>query len=169
MRMHEQAGPPPALKTYAPLMEDVNAPYAARMAAAAKGGSAASKAAEEAAAREEVRKLQRALQREKRGAARELRRDREFIVRAEDQKRAVRDGERSAKLKELMTELQQQQATFNQQVRGGGGIGKKADIVTPGMLHSGKKKFDRRARKMGGGGGGRGGGGSGGGGGGYGE
>lgn len=96
-----------------------------------------------------MRKLRRQQKREMRGAVRELRHDREFVVREEDAIRAARDVERTAKHKEIMGFLEEQQATFNQIVRKGGGIKKPVDPseMRPALLNTGKKKADRVARK----------------------
>lgn len=65
----------------------------------------------------EAKKLTRAIKREQRGARRELRRDSEFITRVRDEEAAARDSEREAKTREVMAFLQNQQATFKQQVK----------------------------------------------------
>jgi hypothetical protein len=140
--------------------------YKQMAAAGVKGkkADAAVKAAEEARDREEVRKLQRTLKREKRGAVRELRKDREAIVAATDKSKAVREGERAQKFKGLLQELESQAANANLlsgktkaprgQMAGSGGKPDKTTLEDkmPWLLSTGKKKADRRARKEGGGG-----------------
>ena len=93
---------------------------------------------------EEVRRLKRAVRQERRGVARELRRDAEFIARHKAEAAAKRDVERAAKYNSVMSELQTQAATFNQmvkqgQVHGGGG----------GTSAGGGNKAKRRRAKMG--------------------
>lgn len=72
--------------------------------------------------RAEAKRLARAVKRERRGAARELRRDSEFIARERLREREERDAEREQRGREVMALLQEQQATFNQQVKLGGGL-----------------------------------------------
>jgi hypothetical protein len=104
-----------------------------------------------------VRALQKAAKREKRGAVRELRRDRAFVVGEGDRAARVRAGERAAITRGLMSELETLQANFNLQV------GKKksktlarddparlpAHLAWKATREFGKTKADRRARKEG--------------------
>jgi hypothetical protein len=110
LRLGEQSGAPSSLRLAAPLVEAV-------AGARGRGGGAAATAEEEAAhAKAEVRTLQRRAKREARGAARELKLDRAFLVREADRVAGARDAERAGATRALMAELQAQQATFNQQV-----------------------------------------------------
>lgn len=157
LRMHEQSGPPPSIKMYAPLLEDVNAPNSSLALAMEQGrrGKKLDAATEEARAKEEVRRLSKAVKKEKRGAARELRRDREFIVRAGDDARKVRDKERDAKYREVMHDLEVQQASLRQQVKTSKSkpldAQKSAEATSKmhwvGEGKTGKTKADRMARK----------------------
>jgi hypothetical protein len=165
LRFYESAAPPPALRAYAPLLEDIGG--GAGIGASAYAGAGRTRgeeadALDAARAREEVRQLQRAKRRETRGAMRELRKDRQYVVRQTDAARAVRAGERDGKFKEVMTFLHSQQATSRQQVKKGGKVdapqgARSRDI---GAIPAAGRftKADRRARKSGGGGGGAGGG-----------
>ena len=150
LRLHDGSGLPPAIRMLAPLVEDVNAPRAgARGTAEAAGGDA------DLEAREEIRKLQRAKKRELRGAARELRRDREYLVRASDAVRAKRDAQRDAKYREVMNQLETQQATLKQAVKKGGGLAKApkssksegGGAGAPPPPPTGRTKADRLAKK----------------------
>jgi hypothetical protein len=117
LRLHDQARAPPSIRTFAPLLEEVTArPGGASSAPGKRVGSSNAEAAA-AEAREELRKLQRAAKRERRGAARELRHDRAFIVRQLDAAKAGREAERDATYRGLMAQLEQQQASHKQQVR----------------------------------------------------
>lgn len=170
LRLLEAVGPPPSVRQLAPLLEDPSAAkpgkggIAQQAAAARKAGGAAAAAEDDAAAREELRQLQRQRRREMRGAARELKRDREFVVRATDAKAATRDAERTQNLRSLMTLLEEQQRTAKEAVRGAkhGGVRGHTAEASKSMLHVGRTKADRVAGKqrgkdaVGGGGGARG-------------
>ena len=92
----------------------------------------------------EQRKLKRQINREKRSFARELRRETETRTRAVDKAKASREAQREATYKGFMAEMQQQQATFHEQVKAGtvrgGGAGKAA---------GGGTKAKRRRAKLG--------------------
>ena len=169
LRLNEASGPPPSVRQLAPLLEDPASAkpgkggLAQQTAAARKAGGAAAAAEDDAAAKEELRQLQRQKRRELRGAARELRRDREFVVRATDAKAAARDAERTQTLRTLMVQLEEQQRTAKEAVRGakrGGGVNGHTAEGSSSMLHVGRTKADRvagkqRGRDAEGGGGGR--------------
>ena len=155
LRVHASSGPPAKLSMHTPLLEEVG-----KFGGWGGGGKLPEKgtAEEEAArARKELRALQKAAKREKRGAVRELRQDRSFVVREVDRKARVRDGERAAVTRGLMSELETLQANFNLQV------GKKkskplakddparlpAHLAWKSTREFGKTKADRRARKEG--------------------
>ena len=152
LRLRERAGPAPSIRTFAPLLEDVNAPRAASAIAAAKHSKLDASAIADAEAKEEMRALNRAKKREARGAVRELRLDRSFIVREKETVAAARDAERNTNYKELMGFLEKQAATHNQMVKKGGGIAKQMDASGSGggtLLNVGKTKADRMAKKRG--------------------
>jgi hypothetical protein len=162
MRLHDSAAPPAALPALAPLLEDVPGAGGKRRpppAAAASGGSAAAAAAAALAAqareREQLRALKRASRRELRGAVRELRKDRQFVVRELDAAKAVRDGERAAKYKEVVGFLNGQQAEFKAAGRkpkpDRAPVGAKAAVAFAPPAAATATKADRRARKAGGG------------------
>ncbi|KAL4451742.1 hypothetical protein ABPG75_007404 [Micractinium tetrahymenae] len=69
--------------------------------------------------RSERRKLQRALRREERGAARELRRDGAFMAEVRDREKAAKQAELFASEKRAKSFLQQQQADFKSGGQGG--------------------------------------------------
>jgi len=141
----------------APLIEEVGGRGGLGGARGGPAGEKGSALLEAAAAREEVRALQRVAKREKRGAVRELRLDRAFTVQESDRAFSERDGERAGVTKKLMSELQDLQATFNQQ------IGKRkskplarddparlpAHLAWKASREFGKTKADRRAIKSG--------------------
>lgn len=144
LRLLESAAPPPALRAFAPLLEDVGA---AGERSRARRGEPEDEETAAARAREEVRALQRAKRREQRGAMRELRKDRAFLVREADKTRAAREGERAGKLKEVMALL-----------HGTAASAKAAKVASRKPSASGARppaaaqftKADRRARKAGG-------------------
>ncbi|EQC38529.1 hypothetical protein SDRG_04235 [Saprolegnia diclina VS20] len=68
----------------------------------------------------QLKQLQRQVKRERKGASRELRRDAAFLARQRDEERANWQTEKNAKQKEIRSWMEQQNATFNQQVRKGG-------------------------------------------------
>lgn len=70
----------------------------------------------------QVKQLQRQVKRARKGAARELRRDAEFVARAQQQEENVRLEAKQAKQKEIWKWLEEQHATFNQQVKKGGNM-----------------------------------------------
>lgn len=142
-----------------PLVEDPNSRQSAILQSVRKkDGSVDYAAEEEALRREEMRQLKRQLRREERGAMRELRLDRQFITQTLDAKKQEREKEREAKYREVMRDLEQQQANFNQQI----GKTKSKNLMEdrsreekmaanmPWLASVGKKKADRRARKAGG-------------------
>nr|CCA14999.1 nucleolar protein putative [Albugo laibachii Nc14]CCA25490.1 nucleolar protein putative [Albugo laibachii Nc14] len=67
-----------------------------------------------------VKQLQRQVKRARKGAARELRRDAEFLAREKQQEEESRLGVKREKQKEIRSWMEEQNATFNQQVRKGG-------------------------------------------------
>ena len=67
----------------------------------------------------EVRALQRAVKREQRGAARELRLDAQYLTSIRDQEKAEREAERETKYKEMQHLLETQQASVNKLAREG--------------------------------------------------
>lgn len=67
-----------------------------------------------------VNQLQRQVKRARKGAARELRRDAEFLAREKQQEEESRLEVKREKQKEIRSWLEEQNATFNQQVRKGG-------------------------------------------------
>lgn len=67
-----------------------------------------------------LRHLQRQLKRERKGAMRELKRDAVFLEHAKAEKNDEKDRARKRRLRENLTWLEEQQATFNQQVKLGG-------------------------------------------------
>ena len=73
--------------------------------------------------------------------ARELRKDAQYLAKVRDEEFAARDKEREAKTKEIMSFLEQQQATFNQMVKQG--------VVKGGGSQLPVTKADRRKRKRG--------------------
>lgn len=145
LRLLESAAPPPALRAFAPLLEDVGG---AGERSRARRGEPEDEETAAARAREEVRALQRAKRREQRGAMRELRKDRAFLVREGDKAKATRDGERAGKLKEVMALL-----------HGTAASAKAAKVASRKPGKGGARppaaaqftKADRRARKSGGG------------------
>ncbi|OWZ24060.1 Nucleolar protein [Phytophthora megakarya] len=70
--------------------------------------------------RAQLKQLQRQVKRARKGAARELRRDAEFIHREKQKEEEARLAAKEEKQKEIRSWLQEQNATFNQQVRKGG-------------------------------------------------
>ena len=67
-------------------------------------------------------KLLKALKREQKGAARELRRDAEYLARARDDERDRVSGAKQEERHKNFAWLQDQQASLNQQVRKGGAM-----------------------------------------------
>jgi hypothetical protein len=111
LRFLDSSGPAPAIRMFTPLFEDVNGPDPR------KRGLIENDADADAVAKAEVRMLQKQVKREKRGAVRELKLDRDFISRAQDAQVRSRDAERVQKGKEVLHELESLQADFNKQVR----------------------------------------------------
>jgi hypothetical protein len=144
LKLHDRAGTTESLKMYAPLIEDVNAPHVSTLQSKA---AMTNKEAAEAAMREEVRKLQKQKKRELRGAVRELRKDRDFIVREDDKLQSKRNEQRESKYREVMTMLQVQQATFNQMVKKGGAKPPQESTSMNVSAARVSTKADRRARK----------------------
>ncbi|KAH7491301.1 Nucleolar protein 14 [Phytophthora ramorum] len=70
----------------------------------------------------QLKQLQRQVKRARKGAARELRRDAEFIHREKQQEEEARLAAKEEKQKEVRRWLEEQNATFNQQVRKGGNM-----------------------------------------------
>ncbi|POM81510.1 Nucleolar protein [Phytophthora palmivora] len=70
--------------------------------------------------RAQLKQLQRQVKRARKGAARELRRDAEFIHREKQKEEEARLAAKEEKQKEIRRWLDEQNATFNQQVRKGG-------------------------------------------------
>ncbi|KAF0688411.1 Aste57867_19967 [Aphanomyces stellatus] len=68
----------------------------------------------------QLKQLQRQVKRERKGASRELRRDAAFLSRQRADEHKVWRTEKDAKQKEIRSWMEQQNATFNQQVRKGG-------------------------------------------------
>lgn len=68
------------------------------------------------------KQLQRQVKRARKGAARELRRDAEFVARAKQEEEDVRLADKRAKQKEIWRWLEEQHATFSQQVKKGGNM-----------------------------------------------
>lgn len=160
LRFLDSSGPAPAIRMFTPLFEDVNGPDPR------KRGLVENDADADAVAKAEVRMLQKQVKREKRGAVRELKLDRDFIARAQDAQLRSRDAERVQKGKEVMRELETLQADFNKQVRmsksrplSASSGGKAVAAVTAeksafkvaksvgGFNKVGKTKADRLARK----------------------
>ncbi|EEY63085.1 nucleolar protein, putative [Phytophthora infestans T30-4] len=70
----------------------------------------------------QLKQLQRQVKRARKGAARELRRDAEFIHREKQKEEEARLAAKEEKQKEIRRWLEEQNATFNQQVRKGGNM-----------------------------------------------
>ncbi|KAE9035710.1 hypothetical protein PR003_g8606 [Phytophthora rubi] len=70
----------------------------------------------------QLKQLQRQVKRARKGAARELRRDAEFIHREKQKEEEARLAVKEEKQKEIRRWLEEQNATFNQQVRKGGNM-----------------------------------------------
>lgn len=68
------------------------------------------------------KQLQRQVKRARKGAARELRRDAEFVARAKQEEEDVRLEDKRAKQKEIWRWLEEQHSTFSQQVKKGGNM-----------------------------------------------
>ncbi|KAK1940985.1 putative nucleolar complex protein 14 [Phytophthora citrophthora] len=68
----------------------------------------------------QLKQLKRQVKRARKGAARELRRDAEFIHREKQKEEEARLSAKEEKQKEIRRWLEEQNATFNQQVRKGG-------------------------------------------------
>lgn len=62
----------------------------------------------------EAQKLQRLVKRETKGVIRELRRDAAFVAEQRDKEKEIREQEREAKMRSVMSMLEQEQATINQ-------------------------------------------------------
>lgn len=69
-----------------------------------------------------LKQLQRQVKRARKGAARELRRDAEFLAREKQQEENVRLEGKREKQKEIWKWLEEQNATFNEQVKKGGNM-----------------------------------------------
>ncbi|TYZ66247.1 hypothetical protein PybrP1_009924 [[Pythium] brassicae (nom. inval.)] len=72
--------------------------------------------------RARLKQLQRQVKRARKGAARELRRDAEFLAREKQQEEAARVDAKREKQREIRRWLEEQNATFNQQVKKGGNM-----------------------------------------------
>jgi nucleolar protein 14 len=144
LRLRTRVAPPPALKELVPLVEDPRSRFSEHLS---KRGPEA----EELEMKEEIRRLKKEKKREERGAVRELRKDREFVVRELDASMALREGQREAALKSLMKDLNQQQTEFKQTLKKGKRIEKEKDPTEnyATLINVGKTKKDRRARKLG--------------------
>uniref|UniRef100_M4C1W9 Nucleolar protein 14 n=1 Tax=Hyaloperonospora arabidopsidis (strain Emoy2) TaxID=559515 RepID=M4C1W9_HYAAE len=70
----------------------------------------------------QLKQLQRQVKRARKGAARELRRDAEFLHREKQKEEQTRVEAKEEKQKEIRRWLEEQNATFNQQVRKGGNM-----------------------------------------------
>ncbi|CEG47068.1 nucleolar protein [Plasmopara halstedii] len=70
----------------------------------------------------QLKQLKRQVKRARKGAARELRRDAEFIHREKQKEEETRLAAKEEKQKEIRRWLEEQNATFNQQVRKGGNM-----------------------------------------------
>ncbi|ETV92662.1 hypothetical protein H310_13105 [Aphanomyces invadans] len=70
--------------------------------------------------RAQLKQLQRQVKRERKGASRELKRDAAFLSRQRAEEQKTWRAEKDAKQKEIRSWMEQQNATFNQQVRKGG-------------------------------------------------
>ncbi|OQR82716.1 nucleolar protein [Achlya hypogyna] len=70
----------------------------------------------------QLKQLQRQVKRERKGASRELRRDAAFLARQRQEEHASWQKEKGEKQREIRAWMEQQNATFNQQVRKGGGL-----------------------------------------------
>ncbi|CAK4070312.1 unnamed protein product [Aphanomyces euteiches] len=68
----------------------------------------------------QLKQLQRQVKRERKGASRELRRDAAFLSRQRTEEQKAWRAEKDAKQKEIRAWMEEQNATFNQQVRKGG-------------------------------------------------
>lgn len=128
LKLQQQALAPKAITSFDPLFEE---DY--RLT----GGTMSSISDPKA----QLRKLKREVRREQKGVARELRKDAQYLAKVRDEEFAARDKEREAKTKEIMSFLEQQQATFNQMVKQG--------VVKGGGSQLPVTKADRRKRKRG--------------------
>lgn len=72
--------------------------------------------------RAKLKQLQRQVKRARKGAARELRRDGEFLARAKETEETARLDAKREKQREIRRWLEEQTATFNQQVKKGGNM-----------------------------------------------
>ena len=72
--------------------------------------------------RAEIKRLKRELHKERRGAAKELRKDAAFLEREKARETEERDAERKGELHANRVWLDQQDAGFNQMVRKGGAL-----------------------------------------------
>lgn len=70
----------------------------------------------------QAKQLKRQLKRERKGAARELRRDAVFLAREKFKEEEQRNTHRKAEQQKIQAWVQESMATFNQQVRKGGGL-----------------------------------------------
>ncbi len=85
----------------------------------------------------EVKKLKKMVSREKKGAMRELRKDAEFLARVADDDTLVKEGARKAQLRRNRIWLEEQQATWKQQV------GKKK---SRGLMQGGGSSIKKRPK-----------------------
>eukprot|EP01138_Halocafeteria_seosinensis_P006793 gb/GECG01006946.1/.p1 GENE.gb/GECG01006946.1/~~gb/GECG01006946.1/.p1 ORF type:complete len:288 (+),score=36.39 gb/GECG01006946.1/:1-864(+) len=108
IRMQAKRDQPVPIKTFEPEIDENFAP-----------GKLPPSATNSQHRKAEVRALQRAVKREQRGAARELRLDAQYLTRVRDQERAEREAEREEKAKEMQQLLESQQASVNQMARQG--------------------------------------------------
>lgn len=102
-----QSFAPPTLPTFAPHFDEN---YTVRKDKTAPKDTA------------QLRQLKRQVKRARKGAARELRRDAEFIHREKQKEEETRVAAKEEKQKEIRRWLEEQNATFNQQVRKGGNM-----------------------------------------------
>jgi len=94
-------------------------------------------------ARDEEKALSKQIKREHKGAARELRRDSEFLARARDEERAEKTNAAKAERHKNFGWLEEQQATVNLQVRKGRGLaggGSSVKKSAEAVLKSGKRQ-----------------------------
>ncbi|KAI9919443.1 hypothetical protein PsorP6_017668 [Peronosclerospora sorghi] len=104
---------PLRLQTFAPTMVPTFAPQFDEKYTVRKDKTAPKDKAQ-------LKQLQRQVKRARKGAARELRRDAEFLHREKQKEDDARRAAKEAKQKEIRRWLDEQNATFNQQVRKGG-------------------------------------------------
>jgi nucleolar protein 14 len=93
--------------------------------------------------KEEQRRLAKAVKREEKGAARELKRDSEFLARVRDEEKdKVKEAAKSVRVKNFGW-MEEQQATLNLQVRKGRGLaggGSSIKKSVAAVLKSGKRQ-----------------------------